>query len=258
MFGANVSAFNVFLLGRQGSNFTFDMISGDVEGRLAVNGSLRAISFGVGSSLVPCNSSLPTVIVGGVNSTIDFEGGIAVRHARGREHGPHRLSARIRQRSTGAGKRSERDGRQLHGRGRAAQRHRQRPLLGGRRRRHGVPFGAITFTGTANATQAFTVNASDVNVATSMTFKFANASAVESVVVSVVGNESVSFSNFAIDNGGVQGGLITFVVCSSRKVTVSGFELDGQPAGLQLVGDSGERSDRGQRRGSDPERKRRR
>jgi hypothetical protein len=65
-FFGSTSAYNVFLLGAASpANFTFDLINGDVEGRVASNGNFRAINFGVGSRLGTCNASLPTLVVGG-------------------------------------------------------------------------------------------------------------------------------------------------------------------------------------------------
>ena len=224
-----MSAYNVFLFGRESANYTFDMTNGDVEGRVASNGSLRAINFGVGSRIVPCNASVASVIVAGENTTINFQGGVQCGTLVA-ENSAELIS--------------------LPGFANG------RPLLGSVQNITGVNFTAeaeqlnatanalcaaaassvpatvspwreISFAGSANATQAFTVNASDINVASSATFNFPNASAVQSVVVTIVGSENVTFTNFGINNGGVAGAYITYVVCSAEQVTVRGFGLQG-------------------------------
>jgi hypothetical protein len=266
-----VSAFNVFLLGNQNSNFTFDMTNGDVEGRVATNGgSFRAISFGIGSRITPCNASLPSVIVGGNNVTIDFQGGIQcgtlvaeksadLIYLPGFANGE--LVVGNVQNLTGVNFTAE--AQQLNATANA--------LCAA----SGIPatvseWGAISFQGTNSATQAFTVNVSDINAATSATFNFPNASLVESVVVTIIGNESLTFSNFAINNG-TRTFLLSLPVCippNSRPIAhipphrrraerlhhVCGVlvgsgvrprvRTGGQPAGLQLVDHPRERPDR--------------
>jgi hypothetical protein len=65
-FGSTASAYNVFLLGSSApANYTFDLINGDVEGRVASNGNFRAVNFGVGTRLGICNASTPTLVIGG-------------------------------------------------------------------------------------------------------------------------------------------------------------------------------------------------
>ena len=65
-FFGSASAYNVFLLGSSAANgYTFDLINGDVEGRVASNGNFRAVNFGVGTRLGNCNASTPTVVIGG-------------------------------------------------------------------------------------------------------------------------------------------------------------------------------------------------
>jgi hypothetical protein len=75
-FFGSASAYNVFLLGGGSGNYTFDLINGDVEGRVASNGNFRAINFGVGSRLGSCNASTPTLVIGGAGSSINFSGGL--------------------------------------------------------------------------------------------------------------------------------------------------------------------------------------
>jgi choice-of-anchor A domain-containing protein len=86
---------------------------------------------------------------------------------------------------------------------------------------------ALTATSANSSQQTFTINADDLNSARTIVFSFPNASAVESVVVTIQGNTSLNVTNFGIDNGGVAGGQITFVVCSAPHVTLRGVELQG-------------------------------
>jgi choice-of-anchor A domain-containing protein len=95
------------------------------------------------------------------------------------------------------------------------------------------PWREITFQQGAPAAgarqQSFVVQAADLNQASSARFVFAQPSAVEKVVVAVQGGQAsggVSLSNFWIDNGGVSGARITFVVCEAPRVTLRGFSLD--------------------------------
>jgi hypothetical protein len=74
-FGSTASAYNVFLLGG-GGNYTFDLINGDTEGSVAVNGNFRAINFGVGTRLGTCNASSATIVIGGASSSVSFSGGV--------------------------------------------------------------------------------------------------------------------------------------------------------------------------------------
>jgi choice-of-anchor A domain-containing protein len=75
-FGSAASGYNVFLLGGGSGNYTFDLINGDTEGSVAVNGNFRATNFGVGTRLGSCNASTPTLVVGGEGSSVSFSGGL--------------------------------------------------------------------------------------------------------------------------------------------------------------------------------------
>lgn len=65
IFGATASAYNVFLLGGGSGDYTFDLINGDTEGRVAVNGNLRGTNIGFGTRLGNCAPSTSTIVVGG-------------------------------------------------------------------------------------------------------------------------------------------------------------------------------------------------
>jgi choice-of-anchor A domain-containing protein len=91
------------------------------------------------------------------------------------------------------------------------------------------PWREITFQGAAGTTQqSFVVQAADLNQASSARFVFAQPSTVEKVVVAVRGGQAsgVSLSNFWINNSGVSGARITFVVCEAPRVTLRGFGLE--------------------------------
>jgi choice-of-anchor A domain-containing protein len=91
------------------------------------------------------------------------------------------------------------------------------------------PWREITFQGAPGTTQqSFVVQAADLNQASSARFVIAQPSAVEKAVVAVRGGQAsgVSLSNFWINNGGVSGARITFVVCEAPRVTLRGFGLE--------------------------------
>lgn len=200
---STAAAFNVLLFGGvKGSNFTFDLINGEVEGRVAVNGSLRAINFGIGTLISPCNSSLATVVVGGANSTIDFRGGL-------------QCGSLVTESTTNVlNAPGFTNGRLLLGSSEevvnftAAASELNATSFGFCNATTGIPatvsqFREITFDARSsiNASLIFTVNVTDLNRAASVRFRFANASAVQSVVVVLRGNQSLTLTNFGIDYG---------------------------------------------------------
>ena len=85
----------------------------------------------------------------------------------------------------------------------------------------------LTFAGSDSASQTFTITTAQLAAASWIRFAFADASAVEQVVINVVGNDAVEFSGFDVDIGGVANGRITWNVCSARSVSVSSFNFQG-------------------------------
>lgn len=84
----------------------------------------------------------------------------------------------------------------------------------------------ITFTGSNNFTQIFTINASVLASASAITFNFSNASAVGEVIVNVVGS-NVTFSGFDTNLGSLPAGLLTWNICSANNVSISSFNFRG-------------------------------
>lgn len=226
------SAYNVLLVGRPDVEFDFDMSNGQVEGRVAVNGGLRALGFGMGSRVVPCDASTAALVVDGAESRINFQGGlqcgnlVAEPSARvtalpGFNSGNNRLVRGDVFSLTGLDFMAEAT---------RAQATADAVCSGGGVAATVSPWREITFQGSASAPaqQSFVVQAADLNQASSARFVYAQPSAVESVVVAVMGGQvsGVSLSNFGINNGGVSGGRITFVVCDAPRVTLRGFGLE--------------------------------
>jgi choice-of-anchor A domain-containing protein len=232
------SAYNVLLIGRPDVELAFDMSNGQVEGRVAVNGGVRAIGFGMGSRVTPCHSSTPALVVGGggaAQSSINFVGGlqcgnlVADATARvialpGFNSGNNRLVRGDVFNLTGLDFDNEAARAQATADAVCSSTGGVSATVS--------PWREITFQQGAPAAgatqQSFVVQAADLNQASSARFVFAQPSAVEKAVVAVRGGQAsgVSLSNFWINNGGVSGARITFVVCEAPRVTLRGFGLE--------------------------------
>jgi choice-of-anchor A domain-containing protein len=214
------------------------MSNGQVEGRVAVNGGVRAIGFEMGSRVTPCDSSTPALVVGGSGAAqpiIDFVGGlqcgnlVADATARvialpGFNSGNNRLVRGDVFNLTGL----DFDNEAVR-----AQATADAVCSGGGVSATVSLWREITFQQGAPAAgatqQSFVVQAADLNQASSARFVFAQPSAVAKVVVAVQGGQAsggVSLTNFWINNGGVSGARITFVVCEAPRVTLRGFGLE--------------------------------
>jgi choice-of-anchor A domain-containing protein len=216
----------VFLSGNPANEFALNMINGDVWGKVAVDGSVRARSFGIGTRLTctAAEASQATLIASG--STVDVTGEIQCGNL-------------VTPASTAVTGLSFRNGKAITGDITAIT---------------GVDFDAIesalssassslcsaagtaatvgsgngvTFTGSNSASQTFTITAAQLADASSIRFAFADASAVQQVVVNVVGSGTVDFSGFDTNLGGLANGRITWNICSATRVTVSAFNFQG-------------------------------
>jgi choice-of-anchor A domain-containing protein len=85
----------------------------------------------------------------------------------------------------------------------------------------------ITFAGSNSASQTFTITTAQLRTASWIGFTFTDASAVEQVVVNVVGTDAVTFSGFDVSLGGIANGRVTWNICSATSVSVSAFNLQG-------------------------------
>jgi choice-of-anchor A domain-containing protein len=85
----------------------------------------------------------------------------------------------------------------------------------------------VTFTGSNSSSQTFTITTAQLAAASSVRFAFPTASAVQQVVVNVVGSGVADFSGFDTNLGGLSNGRVTWNVCSATRVTISGFNFQG-------------------------------
>lgn len=84
---------------------------------------------------------------------------------------------------------------------------------------------ASTASGAAQIT--FTLTTAQLASASWVRFAIADVASVEQIVVNLVGDDAVDFSGFDTDLGGVSNGLITWNVCSATSVTVTAFNFQG-------------------------------
>lgn len=216
----------MFLSGNADKEFAFNMINGDVWGKVAVDGSVFVRSFGFGTRLT-CSgdaANQATLIASGadVDVTGEIQCGNLVTANTTTVTG---VSFRNGQAIAGditaltgldlaavASDLASASSSLCSAQGTAA-------TVGAGNR--------ITFAGSDSASQTFTITTAQLAAASWISFAFDDASAVQQVVVNVIGDDDVEFSGFDLNIGGVANGRMTWNVCSATSVSVSSFNFQG-------------------------------